>query len=113
MSNLTVQRIIEAGIAPAFVPADEAGDTFSNDNSGRKFVAIRNNSAASMTTTISAEQTETTIDGWGNLDKPDLVLTIPAGEERWAGPLPIKAYGFTPAITYSDETDVEVAALTI
>lgn len=113
MAELTVKRIVEDGLDPAMEAADVAGDTFQNDSSGRRFLLFRNNDTASTTVTIAAVQNSIQIDGWGDLDKADIQISIPAGEDRLVGPLPYKAFGSAPAISYSSVTALEAAALRI
>lgn len=112
MATLTLQKIIEDGLAPAYAAADALGDTFQNDSSGRRFVHIKNNSAASVTVSAAPARSTTEVQGFGEVTKGTISVAIPAGADRMIGPFPHIAFK-NPDIQYSDVTSVVVAALHI
>ena len=108
MAELVVDVITRAGISPNYNDADVAGDTFMNDAERRTFLAVKNNSVATVTATIA---TPATLDG---LQVADRAVAIGAGAEVFIGAYPPNVYNQangTISVTYSAVTDVQVAAL--
>lgn len=94
MATLTKQQIAKTGLNPALVAADVAGDDI--PNTGREYLHVKNDDASSTTVTVDAKQTCS----GGELH--DLVVAVPAGEERLIGP-------FDPAIYNAADGNVEVS----
>lgn len=116
MAQLTVQDIVETGLAPTFAAASAGGDTFSNRDDERTFLVVKNGGASPMTATIPATGTSFKAPGYGVMTKANNVVTVPAGAERWIGPLPARAYNNTAglaSVNYSAVTSVTVAAVRI
>lgn len=113
MAELTVQEINEGGLEATYSAAAEGGDTFQNDSSGKVFVHVKNGSASQMTVTVTPEVSSKDVPGFGTLSKSGVDVDIPASEDRFIGPFPYQAYAATPELSYSDESDVTVAALKV
>lgn len=113
MATLTVKDIVEAGLDPALEAAAGGGDQFTNDDSQRTFFVANNGSGSPITVTIPAVDTSKGQAGFGTMTRPDLVVVVPAGEERYIGPV---ANAFTDnsgfaQVTYSGVTSLTVAAV--
>lgn len=77
MAVLNVQRITQAGLTPAYVPAAGGGDSFLA--SGTEMVHVKNGSVGSITVTVDGPN----VDNFGVTgDDHDLPIAIPAGQER-------------------------------
>jgi hypothetical protein len=108
MATLAVDTITRSGVAPNYNAAGVGGDDFMNDAERRTFLAVNNESEASVTVTIA---TATTMDG---LQVADRAVQVGAGAEVFIGPFPPNIYNQangTILVTYSAVTDVQVAAL--
>jgi len=104
MATLTAQRIIRAGLDPAYAAAAGGGDDFQPGPD--VFVHIKNASGGSITATFV---TPREVEG---LAVADLAVAIPAGDERMVGPFDAATYadpstGLCP-ITYSGVTSLTV-----
>lgn len=113
MADLTIQDIVEGGLNPAFGTASVAGDAVLNLN-GDVFVAVKNGDVAVKQVTITAQDASETVAGFGALTKAHAIVSVPAGEERWIGPFPRKAFNDAAQkvqITYDAVTSVTVAAV--
>jgi hypothetical protein len=105
---LSVQKVIQAGLAPAYVAADAAGDEFING--GRTFVHVKNGSAAPVNATI------TNVKPCNYGFAHDLVIAVPAAGDRLIGPFEPGRFNNTSArakVTCSAVTSVTVAALEV
>jgi len=97
------------GLNPVFVAADVGGDDFVND--GKQFVHIKNGDVDAMNVTI----TTNAIDCGDGLVLADVVINIPASEERMIGGFPFEIYNDTAAeggkvrLAYDDNTLVTLA----
>lgn len=104
--SLSYQQVVRTGLEFALVAVvAENGSQFQND--GRMALLVKNDDAASMDVTIV---NPTTVDG---LAVADLVVAVPAGEQRLIGPFPPNLYntdGFV-QVDYSSDTDLTVAVL--
>jgi hypothetical protein len=81
MAELVVQKVTLTGTKPNYVPVDLNGDFFIND--GETFLHIKNTSTTLQSTvTIQAKSP------CSHGSYHDIVVSIPAGEERQFGPLP-------------------------
>ena len=103
MAALTIQAVVKDGLEATFASADAGGDTFAN--TGAEFVHIKNGGGSQITLTIA---TSKTVDG---LTVPDRTVAIPAGEERYVGPLLTDTHGSTVSLSYSAVTSVTLAVL--
>jgi len=112
MATLTIQKISELGLNPAYSAADVVGDTFQNNSNGNRFVHVKNGGASSITVTVSPAVASISLAGYGVLSKPAVEVAIPASAERMIGPFPFSAFGANPDLQYSAVTSVTIAALT-
>lgn len=80
MANITPQKVALGGLDAAFVAADALGDTL--PPVGKGMFIVKNGSASAVTVTI--ETPGTTRFG---VAQPDIDVSVPAGEERYIGPL--------------------------
>lgn len=118
MADLTVAKLVEAGLnplSPAFVAATGGGDAIPG-NKGRTFLHAKNGSGGSITVTATAQQGSKTEEGLGTLTRGNLAIAIPAGEERLIGPFPARAFNDVNGkvqITYSGVTSLTVKAFEV
>jgi len=113
MADLTIQDVVEGGLAPAYAAADVAGDALLN-LVGDVFVHVRNGDAAQHTVTVTAQEASHEIPGFGAMSKADVQVAIPAGAETFIGPFPRAAFndaGGKVQVSYDGVTAVTVAAL--
>lgn len=107
-SDLTVQAIARTGLEPAYAAANVDGNAFAND--GQTFIHVKNGGGVEIDVTIP---TPAQVDG---LDVEDVVVAVPAGEERMIGPFQGRLFG-QPAdsnkvwVNYESVTTVTVAAI--
>ena len=109
MATLTVQDIAVDGLTPSYVAADVAGDEFAN--SARAFVHVKNGGVSSVNVTIASQFAPSP-----GVGPADIVISIPAGGETMAGPLNNRVFNNADGnveLTYSDVTNVTVAALSL
>lgn len=114
MATLTVESIVEAGLNATDNAAAGGGDAI--PNSGAEVLHVKNGGGASITVTVTAQQTAQQVPGFGAMTKADAAVAVPAGEERFIGPFPKGAFndsGGLAQITYSGVTSVTVAALKV
>ncbi len=113
MADLNVQEISNEGLTPVFT-AVNAEDKFSIGSDQRIFLYIKNDDTAAKTVTIPKQRSSVVVDGYGRLDIEDIVISIPAGEERMIGAYPNLAYSSLPSsdvtVQYSDTTSVTAGA---
>jgi hypothetical protein len=111
---IAVQDIARTGLEPTYTAATSGADGDVWQNEGRRtFLHVKNGSGGSIDVTIT---TPNTVDG---LAVADLVVAVPAGEERMIGPFPriYEAYDTDNSIesaiqaTYSSVTSLTVAAI--
>lgn len=110
MATLTVQDISTSGLNPSLVAADAAGDTFTQAVDD-VFLYVDNASASAKQVTVTAENTDKEVSGWGTLKATDIVVSVPAGEARFIGPFPRGPYSLTPQISYDAVTSLTVGAI--
>lgn len=106
MAELTVQKTALNGLDPTYTAASATGDTFVND--GRTFLHIKNADVASKTVTIDSK----TPCSYGH--DHDIIVTVPAGDERVAGPFPNQRFNDVDNkvnITYDAVTSLTIAAI--
>lgn len=106
-TDLTVQQVVSTGLTPATEAVNfPDGEMFLND--GHVFLRVVNGSGAGLTVTILTAQT---VDG---LDVADRAVSVPAGQERWIGPLSQTVYNQSDGKVYADfsaGTTITVAAI--
>lgn len=85
MALLTVQNLAKAGATPTY-GAVAASDTFLNIGDERTFLHVKNGSGASINVTVTARKTQVKVPGVGQLTVSNLVVAVPAGQERMIGP---------------------------
>ena len=115
MATLTIQTVTEAGIEPTYAAVAGGGDVVANLR-GDVVLHVKNGAGASMTVTVTAQQTTKSVPGFGALTKASVAVAVPAGEERLIGPFPKSAFNNASgnlAITYSSPTTVTIAALRV
>lgn len=107
MAELVIQQINSNGLAPNFVAADTAGDTFKND--GTVFLHVKNSGAAAITATIDSKKP--CDQGFDH----NIEVQVPNGGERLIGPFSPTRFN-DPAtgmasVSYSAVTNVTVAVI--
>jgi hypothetical protein len=110
MAVLTVQQVARTGLSPALAAAGAAGDSF--PNTGREFLAVKNAHASAARTVTVASQLPAGAIPQGAAAAP-LVVSVPALQERWIGPLDPAAFNDSngrAVATYSTEADLTVGA---
>lgn len=113
MADLTIQKIVEAGLKAVYGAAAGGGDAIVNTK-GDVFLHAKNADAATTTITITAQSTSKKIAGYGSMTKANAVIAIPAGEDRMIGPFPPEAFNDAAGkveVTYSSVTSLTVAAI--
>lgn len=109
MATLTTQEVDADGLTASYDAADDGGDEF--PNSSTAFVHIKNDGASSIDATIVSQY-----EARPGVGPEDIVITVAAGEETLAGPFNPRVFDNVDGnveITYSDVTDVTVAALSL
>lgn len=112
MATLSVQEFAQDGLDATYDAADAGGDVVTNR--GSLVLHVKNGDASSHTVTVTAQTTTVEVSGYGVADLDDVVLAIPAGEERFLGPFPVKTFNDANqqiAITYDAVTSVTIAAI--
>lgn len=108
MAILTVQEIVRTGLNPTYSAAEAGGDKVPNaDNMA--FVHVKNGDASAHT--VTATSTATASPG---LAPSDLVVSVPASEERMIGPFPTSSFNNPQNqvdLTYDAVTNVTIAAI--
>ncbi len=115
MADLTIQNVVEAGLSATYAAADSGGDAALNV-SGDVVLHVKNDDAASKTVTVTAQRSSQVVPDFGDMSKSDIVVSIPAGEDRFIGPFPKGAYNDGAGkvqVTYSATTSVTIAALRV
>lgn len=112
MALYTVQNIAKTGLAPTY-GAVALSDTFPNPGDERTFLHVKNGSGASINVTVVAQKTQVKVPSVGQLTISNLVIAVPAGQERVIGPF---SEAFNDAnglvvVNYSAITTVTAAAV--
>ena len=106
MTTLAVHVMSRTGLEPTFSAANADGHEFSNH--GRTFIQAFNGGGSDIEHTFA---TPGTVDG---LAIAELVVDIPAGEDRIIGPFPPETYNTEEGVTDTVKVTFEgVASLTI
>ncbi len=107
MAQLSTQRPVLAGLAPAFVAASSGGDEFIPEN--HQAVYLKNGSGAPTTVTFI---TPITVEGQG---VDDLAVSVPAGADRLVlvSPTLMKNSSGLANITYSAAAGLSLAVIAI
>lgn len=116
MAELTVQKIDEDGLAVTFTAAGASGDKIDNTgpNRGASKLMIKNDSAGSVTVTITAQRSSISDAQYGDRPVSDRTVAVAAGAITIIGPF--APYVFNDAsgdvnVSYSATTSVTVAAI--
>lgn len=112
MADLSIQEFDQDGLNASYVAASAGGDTATNR--GALVLHVKNGDASSHTVTVTAQKTTVSVSGYGPADLDNVAVTIPAGEERFIGPLPVKTYNNANQkveISYDAVTSVTIAAI--
>ena len=115
MTQLTIQKVVEAGITPSYVAATAAGDKVKNPE-GDVVLHVKNGGGGAIVCTITPQKPTTVAAGFGSLTKATPAPSIGAGAEAFIGPFPALAFNDTNAdliITYDIDTSVTVAAFQV
>lgn len=116
MATITVQDLTRsAGIEATYAAANGGGDEMPND--GSTILHVKNGSVGNITVTAAAVQTSKDFGGEdGPYTRASVAVVVDAGEERFIGPFPKRAFNNANgrvALTYSGVTSLTVAALRI
>ena len=114
MAILTLQEIVAAGFQPSYA-AVNSSDTVKVNSAQRNFLHVKNGSGGSINVTITAVKTSARVQGVGVVTVDDLVVAVPAGEERMIGPF-TEAYMDTDGdvtIGYSGTTSVTAGVFSL
>lgn len=85
MSTLSINKIIEGGLAENLQNAASSGDNF--PNSGIEFIHVVNDHASeSYTVSVTAQTVTMRHPNFGNLTKANQTFVVAAGAEAFAGP---------------------------
>ncbi len=113
MADLTIQDVVEGGLAASYVAASAGGDAVLN-LAGDVFLHVKNGDVSSHTVTITAQDTSEVVPGFGAMSKANVQVSVPAGGDRFIGPFPRAAFNDSLGkvqITYDAVTNVTIAAL--
>jgi|TARA_R100000935_G_scaffold11352_1_gene22851 hypothetical protein len=114
MAQLTAQKIVQAGLKPAYAAATAAGDTLIN--TGIQFFHVKNGSGVSVTASVTPVVTTYLDVDLGLLVKETAKLVLAAGTSGFLGPFEVDAFNSptgTIELEYTAATTVTVAALYI
>ena len=113
MALIARQNQVEAGLDLVLTAAAGGGDQVDNAD-GKTIVIIRNGGGASITATVTAQNTSfgNQLEPIGQITKTNVARTIAAGGIAILGPFPTAVYNNTSnqiALTYSGVTSVVVS----
>jgi hypothetical protein len=101
VATLTVQTAAITGLTPAFA-AVNASDQF--PNTGKEILHVKNDSGGSIYVTITSQK------ACDQGSTHNLVVAVPAGEERKIGPFPVERFNHADTgrvtVAYSAQTSV-------
>lgn len=106
MAALSTEVITQTGINPTFNSAAAGGDSFTHG--AKTYIHVKNDDASSHTVTVASQYSATP-----GIGPVDLDITVPAGEERIAGPFNsnFKDSAGDVQLTYDAVTSVSIAVL--
>lgn len=113
MADLAIQEVTEGGLTASYTPAAAGGDSALNIG-GDVILHVKNGGAVAVT--VTAQRTSKQIGGFGVLTKANILVSVPAGAERFIGPFPTRAFNDSTGrvrITYDQVVSVTVAALRV
>lgn len=113
MAEFTVEKMLEAGLAPSMNAANGGGDTFKNAKSNVVILAV-NDDVSSTNITITAQRTTKQVSGYGEMTKADQVVAVPANSQKIIGAFPRKAFNNSSelvALSYSSVTSLTIAVM--
>lgn len=111
----TAQTIVRTGLEPVYSAVDAANGEYFDNIAQDKFLHVQNGAGAPINVTVVRKNT--TLDG---VTVPNLIVVVPAGEDRMIGPFPNSLYGqpdpdsgVDPAIlvNYSSGTTITAALI--
>ena len=111
MALLTLQNISPNGLNPTFT-AVNSEDTVVIGTGQRVFLHVKNASGNSRNVTFTARTTSAVVSGVGNVTIGNLVVSVPANQERIIGPI-TEAYmdtDGTVTISYQGTASITAAA---
>lgn len=113
MAALSVQTIVEAGLAHTTASAGGSGDTFANPEDQTTFLLVTNGSGGSINVTFTTQQATASVPGAGNVTLSDRVVAVANGATKLIGPFPPRFNNSSGAVavSYSGTSSVTVAAL--
>lgn len=112
MAILTTQTILESGISVAYSNAGSTGDKVSP--SRRTFLHIKNDGASVVTVTVDDKLTP--IPAGSVAFDPDVVVDVPASEEKFIGPIVEARFQGTDGyadVSYSEIAGVSLAVISV
>ena len=109
MATITPQQVALTGLAPSFAAASGGGDEISNSDDC--FFVVKNGGGGAITVTF--DDTGTVSPAGATAFNPDVVVSVPAGAERYIGPFPRNRFGQLVPVSYSGVTSVTVAAVVV
>ena len=117
MAALTVQPIVQTGLAVSYASAGGSGDTIAiADSNQRNFIIVKNTSGSPVTVTVTRQNTTGRVAAEGNVTLFNLSVSVPATTgERLIGPLTnsfIDSSGNV-NVSYSATSSVTVAAISL
>ena len=115
MADLAIQEVTEGGLTASYAAAVAGGDSALNIG-GDVILHVKNGGAGVLTVTVTAQRTSKQIGGFGVLTKADIAVSVAAGQERFIGPFPIRAFNDSTGrvrIGYDQVVSVTVAALRV
>lgn len=110
MATLPLQNVSKSSAALTYSAAASGGDDFSSFTG--VFVHVKNEAGVSRVITISAVTDPLVTPEAGSLTVPDVVITVPADDDRiFAVPPSHISAGGSVSMTYDNEADLTLAVL--
>ena len=104
MANLSVVKVLEAGLTSSLATCDTGGDDFRN--SGIEFLRIENTHASqAYNITVVAQTTSVKHPLYGTMSRSSVVKSISAGQTVYLGPFKQRAFN-------DDDQNVQLTYLT-
>ena len=105
--TVSIQYVSRSGVEVTYENALDAADHFRIDNDGRVFVVLKNAGSQAVTATLT---TPNKVDGLAIADR---TWSVPANEDRFAGPFPVGWYGSRLKFGTSASARLRIAALKV